>query len=233
VQADQWIAAALFSVAQFASFSIAAVLAPMVQIFRESVNNVFLPSMSRLQSAGDFDGMLELNNRANAMVALLAYPLLCFGFVFADPLISLVYTRAYLDAVPVLRLYTVGLAAFVVELTSILFVLRQGPFAARVNAMVFAVVLPLSYYGALHWGLKGAAVGSVAAIYGERVLSLSKIARLTGRPVRRLQNWTTLAGILAAAAVALAYPAALYLTGQGPELVAFLSALRSRGARSA
>lgn len=254
-QADQWIAAALFTVAQFASFSVATVLAPMVQIFRESVNHVFLPSMSRLQSTGDFEGMLELNNRANAMVALLAYPLLCFAFVFADPLISLVYTRAYLDAVPVLRLYTVALAAFVVELTSILFVLGQGPFAARVNGLVLLISLPLSYYGAVHWGLQGAALGSVSAIYGERVLSLSRIARLTGTPIRRLQNWTTLVGILAAAAVsalgagiaiagfemppiarlaagagliALAYPAALFLTGQGAELIAFLSALRTR-----
>jgi len=244
----------------FASFSIATVLGPLVQIFRVSVNHVFLPSMSRLQSAGDFAGMLELNNRANAMVAILAYPLLCFAFVFADPLITLVYTPAYLDAVPVLRLYVVALVAFVVELTSVLFVLGQGAFAARVNGIVLLVSLPLSYYGALHWGLKGAALGSVVAIYGERLLSLSRIAILTGTPVARLQNWTTLLGILVAAAVsalaaglalhgfdlrplarlaagaalfALVYPAALFLTGQGAELTGFLTALRARGVPAA
>jgi O-antigen/teichoic acid export membrane protein len=239
----------------FASFSIATVLAPMVQIFRESVNHVFLPSMSRLQSNGDFQGMLGLNNRANAMVALLAYPLLAFAFVFADPLITLVYTSAYLDAVPVLRIYAVALVAFVVELTSILFVLGQGAFAARVNALVLAISLPLSYYGAVHWGLQGAAFGSVAAIYSERLLSLGRIARLTGTSVVRLQNWTTLAGILAAAAiaavaagaalhgfelrpiarlaagavlVAIVYPAALLLTGQRHELADFFAAVFHR-----
>jgi O-antigen/teichoic acid export membrane protein len=254
-QADQWIAASLFSVAQFASFSIAIVLGPLVPIFRQSVNNVFLPSMSRLQSSGDVAGMLELNNRANAMVALLAYPLLAFGFVFADPVIRLVYTSAYLDAVPVMRLYVVGLAAFVVELTSILFVLHQGPFAARVNGLVLAISLPLSYLGARHFGLQGAALGSVAAIYGERLLSLARIASLTQTPVRRLQNWNTLAGILASAGasallaglalrnldlrpiaeiaaggaiVAVAYPIALYLTGQWHELTDFITALRHR-----
>ena len=254
-QADQWIAASLFSVAMFASFSIATVLGPLVQIFRQSVNNVFLPSMSRLQSAGELGGMLDLNNRANAMVALLAYPLLAFAFVFAEPLIRLVYTSAYLDAVPVLRLYIVGLVAFVVELTSILFVLGQGPFAARVNAIVLAISLPLSWFGAKHFGLQGAALGSVAAIYGERLLSLSRIASLTARPVRRLQNWNTLAGILAAAGasallagialrraelrpivelaaggaiVAAVYPVALYLTGQWHELTEFATALRAR-----
>ena len=258
-QADQWIAAMLFSVAMFASFSIATVLAPMVQIFRQSVNNVFLPAMSRLQSTGDVKGMLGLNNRANAMVALLAYPLLAFAFVFAASLISLVYTRAYLDAVPVLRIYSVGLVAFVVELTSILFVLKQGPFAARVNALVLLYSVPLSYFCAVRWGLQGAAMGSVAAIYGERLLSLSRIARLTGTSVVRLQNWSTLAGIHAAAAISAAaagavmtrfelpplprllagglvmavlYVPALFLTGQRHELLDFFSALRSRAAET-
>jgi O-antigen/teichoic acid export membrane protein len=256
-QADQWIAAALFSVAMFASFSIATVLAPLVQIFRQSVNNVFLPSMSRLQSTGDFKGMLALNSRANAMVALLAYPLLAFAFAFAVPLISLVYTSTYLDAVPVLRIYALGLVAFVVELTSVLFVLGQGPFAARVNGAVLAISVPLSYLGAVHFGLEGAALGSVAAIYSERVFSLSRIGRLTETSVAHLQDWGALAAILAAASaaaavayvllerfelrplihlaagagvMALAYPAALCLAGQRHELTDLLDALRMRGA---
>ena len=254
-QGDQWIAAAMFSVAQFASFSVATVLAPMVQIFRQSVNNVFLPQMSRLQSNGDLKAMLALNSRANAMVALLVYPLLAFAFVFAEQVITLVYTRTYLDAVPVLRLYIVGLVAFVVELVSLLFVLQQGKFAARVNGMVLFLALPMSYFGAMHWGLVGAAMGSIAAIYAERVLSLTRLAELTSTPISKLQDWATLAGILAAAIlaalvagvalhftewssfatllaggsiVAVVYPAMLFLTGQGRQLTAFIDSLRNR-----
>src|SRR5262249_5140200 len=47
LQGDQWIVATLFSVTQFASFSVATVVAPLVQMFRQSVNHAFLPSMSR------------------------------------------------------------------------------------------------------------------------------------------------------------------------------------------
>jgi O-antigen/teichoic acid export membrane protein len=253
-QADQWIAAALFSVTMFASFSVATVLAPFVQIFRQSVNNVFLPSMSRLQAAGDFKAMLALNSRANCMVALLVYPLLAFAFVFAEQVITLVYTSTYLDAVPVLRLYALGLVAFVVELVSTLFVLRQGAFAAKVNGLVLVIALPTSYFGAVHWGLMGAALGSVAAIYAERLLSLQKIARLTNTSVRELQDWSTLLGILAAAGLAAMvagvalrwtqwspfatllagglilaalYPAALYLMGQARQLTEFFASLRA------
>jgi O-antigen/teichoic acid export membrane protein len=254
-QGDQWIVAALFSVTQFASFSVATVLAPLVQIFRQSVNHVFLPSMSRMQSTGDFAGMLALNSRANCMVALLVYPLLAFAFVFAEEVIRLVYTATYLDAAPVLRLYVLGLVAFVVELVSTLFVLRQGAFAAKVNGLVLLLALPLSVYGAMHWGLVGAAAGSVAAIYAERLLSLARIARLTDTPVARLQDWGALAGLLVAAALAgavagfamhwsdwptlptllagaaimaVAYAPALYLTGQWRRLTEFVDSMRNR-----
>ncbi|MGZ5038579.1 MAG: lipopolysaccharide biosynthesis protein, partial [Usitatibacter sp.] len=255
-QGDQWIAAMLFSVTQFASFSVATVVAPMVQMFRQSVNHVFLPSMSRHHSAGDFESMLALNSRANAMVALLVYPMLAFAFAFAEPLISVIYTPTYIAAAPVMRLYIVGLLALVVELTSILFLLKQGGFAARVNALVLALAIPLSYFGAITWGLVGAAIGSVAALYAERALSLARIARLTGTPVAKLQDWTTLAGILAAAglaalaagfvlemthlaplahlalgglAMALVYPAALFLTGQRQCIASFVASLRHHG----
>jgi O-antigen/teichoic acid export membrane protein len=257
-QGDQWIAAAVFSVAQFASFSIATVLAPLVQICRQSVNHVFLPSMSRLQNAGDITGMLALNSRANGMVALLVYPLLAFAFVFAEQVITLIYTATYLDAAPVLRLYIVGLVAFVVELVSVLFVMKQGPFAAKVNGIVLALALPLSLFGAYRWGLVGAAAGSVAAIYTERLLSLRRISALTGTPILRLQDWKTLGGILLAAAIAAVaagvamhfthwstfatllagglilaalYPPALYVTGQWGELTQFIGSFRNAASR--
>jgi O-antigen/teichoic acid export membrane protein len=255
-QGDQWVAAALFSVAQFASFSVATVLGPVVQMCRQSVNHVFLPSMSRMHSSGDVRSMLALNSRANAMVALLVYPLLAFAFVFAVPLITLVYTAAYVEAVPVLRIYVFGLLILVVEIQSVLFLMKQGPFAAWVNGLVLALALPLSYFGAVTWGLPGAALGSVVALYSERAVSLSKLARLSDTPLLKLQDWGTLAGILAAAAlsaaiagvvvgltslaafmqlacgaavVAVAYPAALFLTGQRRCLTSFLASLRRNG----
>ncbi|HZZ91036.1 MAG TPA: lipopolysaccharide biosynthesis protein [Usitatibacter sp.] len=252
-QGDQWIVAALFTVPQFAAFSVSGVLAPIIQIFRQSVNHVFLPSMSRHEAEGNFNAMLALNSRANSMVGLLVFPMLLFGFAFATPLISLIYTPQYLDAVPVLRVYTIGLLAYVVELTSILFVLKQGPYCAKIMALALAVALPTSYLGALHFGLPGAAMGTVLAVYVERVVSLTRIARLTKVPIVRLQDWATLAGLLAAAGLsaalsstalrwtglrpietlalggaimAITYPIALLLTGQRKHLMSFIASIR-------
>jgi O-antigen/teichoic acid export membrane protein len=257
-QGDQWIAAAIFTVTQFASFSVATVLGPLVQIFRQSVNNVFLPSMSRMQAVGDHAGMLGLNSRANCMVALMVYPMLAFAFVFAEEVVAAVYTRTYIEAAMVMRVYIVGLFAFVVELVSLLFVLGQGAFAARVNASVLVIALPLSFWGGMEVGLAGAAMGSVTALYVERLLSLQRIAKLTATPLAKLQDWKTLAGLAIAAGLAaavagvlvrwsewttltallaggaimaVAYPVFLRVTGQWEELVTFISALRARNDR--
>jgi O-antigen/teichoic acid export membrane protein len=242
-QADGWVAAALFPLHQFAAFSVGTVLGPMLTMFRQSFNYAFLPSMSRMQASGDLPGMLALNNRANMIVAAASFPLVAFGFVFAEPLITAVYTSAYTDAVPVMRVCVLGYVAYVVELTSILMLFRQGPFAMRVNFLALLIGVPSSLAGALTFGLPGVAIGGVAAIYAERAMSLYRVSSLTGVPIRRLQEWSGLGALLAASAcsaavagwlvsrsafahatlaqlaegaaiVALVYPVALVLAGQ-------------------
>lgn len=218
-QADQWVAAALFSLGLFASFSIAAIFGTLVALFRKSVNSVFLPSMSRLQSAGDVPGMIDLNSRANVMVGALACPIAAFAFVFAEELITIVYTQNYIEAAPVMRVYVVGLAPLVVELASITLLLRQGSFVMGVNLAALFIAVPISWLAAQHIGLAGAAAGSVIMIYLDRLVTLRHIARITGIPFRALQDWRSLGTLVlfAAAAAALAWwVAGHYLNHAGP-----------------
>jgi O-antigen/teichoic acid export membrane protein len=201
-QADQWVAAALFPVGMFGSFSIAAVLAPLVNLFRVSINAPFLPSMSRLQAAGDIAGMIELNNRANVLVGALLFPLLAFVFVFTEEIVTTIYTAVMLDAVPVMRVYIVGLAALVVELLTVTLLMRQGGFMMRMNLLVLPLSVALSWYAAHRFGFAGAAVGSVAVMYIDRIVLLRRIARCTGIAFQRLQDWRTLGLLLLFAALA-------------------------------
>jgi O-antigen/teichoic acid export membrane protein len=201
-QADQWVASALFPVAMFASFSIAALLAPLVHICRTSVGQAFLPSLSRLEAAGDNRGMLALSSRASVMVATLAFPLLAFAFVFGQDIVTVIYTSAYVDAVPVMRIYVVGLIALVIEPASIMLLLRQGAFSMRIGVLALALSVAVSFAGARLFGLPGAAAGSVTAIYFEHLVTLWRIARRTGIPLRRVQDWRSLALLLACAALA-------------------------------
>ena len=201
-QVDQWVAASLFALQSFAAFSIAAILGQVVNIFRNSVLEAFLPSMSRMEAAGDIKSVLDMNSRANVMVGTLLYPLLAFVFAFAEDIVGFVYTAAYVEAAPVMRVYIAGLALLVVEVGSIILLLRQGPFSLKVGIAALAISVLVSWIAASHIGLAGAAAGSVLALYIDRVLTLRRIASLTGVPVLRLQRWGHLFWLLLVAVLA-------------------------------
>jgi O-antigen/teichoic acid export membrane protein len=203
-QADQWVAASLFALTSFAAFSIAALVAQVVHVFRHSVLEAILPSMSRLQAAGDVHGMMEMNSRANIIVGTLLFPLLAFAFVFAGEIVSVIYTAAYVEAVPAMRIYVLGMIAMVVEVGSIVLLLRQGAFALKVSLLMLALSVAVSLAAAQHFGLAGAAAGSVLAIYFDRILMLRRISRLTGIGLRRMQDWRSLVWALVSAALAAA-----------------------------
>src|SRR5438477_8315107 len=220
-QADQWVAATLFALHSFAAFSIAAILGQIVNIFRTSVVEAFMPSMSRMEAAGDLKSMMEMNARANAMVGMLLLPMLGFVFAFAEDLVSVVYTAAYIDAAPVMRVYIIGMAALVIELSSVLQLLRQGMFSLGMNLAVLALAVPLSCFGGVELGLSGAAAGSVTALYLDRTLVLHRIAAITGVPVRSQQHWQSLGRSFAwsAAAAFVAWLVVLGLFGAAPHIV--------------
>jgi O-antigen/teichoic acid export membrane protein len=146
--------------------------------------------------------MLALNSRGNIMVGALAFPLFAFVFVFAEELVTLVYTAAYLDAAAVMRVYIVGIVVLAVELSSITMLLRQAVFVMAVNAAALVLAVAINWYAALQVGLTGAAMGSVIVIYLDRIVTLRRISMRTGVPIRQLQNWRTIAMLLAFAAVA-------------------------------
>lgn len=201
-QAGQWVAASLFSLSQFAAFSIAAMIGPLVNLCRQSVNHVFLPSMSRLHADDDIAGTIRLNSEANAMVSMLAYPMLAFAFVFAEELIRLVFTPTYLVAAPVMRVVIVGLLVLLVELSSLTLLYRDGRFVLRVNALLVVLSAGISWLGAQHFGLAGAALGGPLALLVDRSLTLRRIAARTGLPIRQLQDWRKLARMLLAVLIA-------------------------------
>jgi O-antigen/teichoic acid export membrane protein len=196
------VASVLFPVAMFASFSVAALLAPLVHLCRQSVGQAFYPSLSRLEAAGDNRAMLALSSRASVMVATLAYPLLAFAFAFGNEIVTVIYTSAYVDAVQVMRIYVLGLIALVIEPASIMLLLRQGAFSMRVGVLALLLSVAVSFAGARLFGLAGAAAGSVTAIYFEHLTMLWRISKRTGIPLRRVQDWRSLALLLLCAALA-------------------------------
>ena len=199
VQADQWVAATLFPLGAYAAFSIAGVIAPMLMPVRQAVNFAFLPTMSRAVAEGDIKGMIALNARANVLAAAIILPAFAFIFAFAEDVITLVYTANYLAAAPVMRVFIAGLVVLVIELASVTLILNEGPFTVRLNFATLIGSVVANWIAAQALGLPGAAVGTAVGMWADRYLTLRRVKRATGIPLRALQDWSGLGALLAAA----------------------------------
>jgi len=201
-RADHWLVVALFGSVPYGVYSIGAAALEVGAVMRAAVSSVIFPEMSRAEAEGDLAKVLRLNNRSNVACALFVVPVLVFLFAAASPLVRLIYTDVYAGAIPVVRLNVVAFLIPIVEMSTVMLVLRQGPFFLRLNTVALIVGLLTSYAGSQVWGMPGAAVGVIAGNLLGTCVSYARAARLLALPVSALQEWRTIARIGAAAMIA-------------------------------
>lgn len=201
-QSDQWIAATLFSLHQFAAFSISLVVLPLAGLIRQALSNAILPAMNARHHQGDLHGAVAINRDANTLTGALLFPVLAFLFVFAEDVIRLVYTERYIDGAQPMRVYLIGLAGQALVVNNLLITLAQGRFQMRLNGFFLPVAVLLSLGGAYTFGVMGAAVGSAAAQWGSHMLSIRHVCRISQSSVSQLIDWAALAHFACAATIA-------------------------------
>jgi O-antigen/teichoic acid export membrane protein len=201
-QSDQWIAASLFSLEQFAAFSISLVVLPLAGLIRQAVSNAILPAMNMRHHQGDVLGAVAINRDANTLTAILLFPVLTFLFVFAEEIIGLIYTTQYLDGAQPMRVYLLGLMGQTLVVNNLLITLAQGGFQMRLNGFFLPVAVLLSLAGASAFGLLGAALGSAITQWGSHLLSIRHVSRVSQVGVSRLIDWLALVHFALAAMLA-------------------------------
>lgn len=198
----QWIVVFLFSPASLAVFAIGTSFNAVLRLIRSSLGNVLLPKISKSQASGDMERAVSLNNRGNVAIFVLICPVLCWLWLYAEPVIRLMYTDAYVDAVPVLRVYLGVLLVMSIELGSVLMVLRQGQFVLLVSIGVLTLASVASFIGGNALGLYGVALGSLIGEVVGRAVNFARVSSQLGIPIRQLQDWATLIRALAAGILA-------------------------------
>jgi O-antigen/teichoic acid export membrane protein len=221
LQADQWLVVVLFGSALYGVYSIGAVALTLAGIIRTTVTSVIFPQMSEAQSKDDLAKVLHFNSSSNVACALFIFPVLAFMFAAASPLIRLIYTDGYAGAIPVLRLNVVAFLVAAVEISTVMLVLRQGPFLLLSSLISLPVGLAVSYAGSQAWGMPGAAAGVVVGNFVAIFVLYARASRFLALPVQALQDWRTIARIGGAAMLAgVAAYAALLVIPAGLDHVA-------------
>jgi len=164
-QAEQWVTAALFNARDFATFSLGNAAAPLFTLIRQSVHNAVFPRLSELHARKDHAELAALNRKATSSVAFLLLPAATALWVYADEVISLIYTPVYKEAAGVMRVYLVGVIPQMVESTVLLRVGGYGTFGLVLSLVMLPLTIAISYLGILQFGLPGGAIGSVVCAF--------------------------------------------------------------------
>jgi O-antigen/teichoic acid export membrane protein len=122
--------------------------------------------------------------------------------VTAHPIIVLLFTARYAEAVPVFVVSSLGLLLPVIAVDAVLRVRAETRTLFGLNLVRLAVTIALIIPLVAAFGLVGAALATVLAAAATKALGLVRIGRAMRMPLARLLPWRGLGRIAAAAAVA-------------------------------
>jgi O-antigen/teichoic acid export membrane protein len=89
-----------------AFYSVASHRIPFINIIRASISNVIFPDMAE-QIKDNKNNALQLWRKSTVLYLFLIAPLAVLMFYYAEVIITTLFTRDYIDAVPIFRIYTI------------------------------------------------------------------------------------------------------------------------------
>lgn len=201
LQADQWVVASLLTPAEFAAFSISAVFLPMAQLVRQPVNNAMMPRLNAAHERNDTAAIVALVAKSNGAAGLLLIPLVGGLFSVAPQLVELVYTRQYLQAAPVMRVYLISMLITAFAMGHLLSVLNKGRASMWISAVCLVLSIAMSFTGVHLFGMVGGAIGSVSMAAFSEFWALRVAARALNVHWLNFLAWRALASAIFAALV--------------------------------
>ena len=200
----QYAVAHYFDAATFAIYSVGCFQLPLFELVASPMANVMMVRMAEKQREGREEESLVVWNRTTRVLALMFFPVVALLMVAAGDVIVFLFTESYRASAPIFAIWSLGLAASVLQTDAVLRVYAATRFMLLVGVLKLAFIAALIGAFMSVFGLRGAVLVTFLAMAAMKGVALAKIQRLMGVRFPRLLPWRDLGGIgLAAAAAAL------------------------------
>jgi len=199
--ANKAIVASLFTPAQYAIFTVGSIQFPISTVLTKAVKPVLREQFAKYYAQGQYRDIVETWKESIRKHCLIVVPIFAFLFLFAPLIIELLYTREYLDSVPVFRVLLFLLLQTTVSFSLIPESLGHTEVTLRASVLLLVANLGLSLALFSPFGILGPAVAGVLATYLGGVYAISWVRRLTSVPYHELFPWSAMLKISIGAAV--------------------------------
>jgi glycosyltransferase involved in cell wall biosynthesis/O-antigen/teichoic acid export membrane protein len=103
---DQIILSKTITAAEFALYTVCCLTVPPLLVLEASVTRVLIPQLSESFAMNESKGATRLYRKAVNELSFLVIPAVFGMFIFAAPIIQLLFTKTYVSGAPYLRLYS-------------------------------------------------------------------------------------------------------------------------------
>ena len=199
----QYAVSSRFDAAMFAVYAVGCLQIPLVDILSTSVSSVMMVRMAEDRAAGRTDRVLPHWHDTTRKLALLFCPLVGLLLVNARAIIHVLFTARFLESAPILMLWSLAFLAAILQIDGALRVYADTRFLLIMNLCRLGLVLLLIRPFLSTFGLPGAVMVTLLALFSGKALALLRIGHLMNVSMRRLLPWFDLARIAAVCAGAL------------------------------
>jgi O-antigen/teichoic acid export membrane protein len=187
----------------FAVYAVGCMQIPLVDILSTSVSSVMMVRMTESISSGQTGRVLPQWHDTTRKLALLFCPLVGLVLINARAIVQILFTERFVASAPILMLWSLAILAAVLQIDGVLRVFADTRFLLIMNLSRLGLVLLLILPFIRMFGLQGAVMVTLLALFGGKVMSLLRIGTLLGVRQREILPWFELFRIFGACTVAL------------------------------
>ena len=200
---DRGIIGTYMSPADFGLYAVGGIgIMNAITMLYTSVGNVCVPRFGELAISNDLKGVRKLWHKMVIVNSAFTIPLVFFCWVFADLMITILFTEKYVAASNIWR---INMFILVIQMTGYGYIPtalgKTGSILAG-NVIRFAVVVPLSIILIYNYGLIGGAICFVAGFWINALIQLVASKKAIKSSVRMFMPWLILIKILVISALA-------------------------------
>ncbi|HEY3498489.1 MAG TPA: oligosaccharide flippase family protein [Polyangiaceae bacterium] len=206
-QLDRWLVLLVLPGARLADYQLGAFQIPVIATIAYSVGAAYTPELVRRFQARDPYGALAIWQRGIVKVSLIVVPVTMALVVGAEELMSLLFTRAYVDAASIFRFYSVLTFLRVAAYGTVIASAGRPGYVVRAAGLGFFYNVAFGVPLVLTLGFIGPAVGAALAFVLHVATYVYYIARAANVPMSKvfpLGSYSRIFG-LSAVAGALGY----------------------------
>lgn len=151
---------------------------PILQFFNQSIASVALVRFAQLEKENDWENIRKFWDQILGSMYGIAIPVTVFFLLISKPLVFLMFTEEYAEAVTIFRINTIAMLFYILNPTLVLRAMDRNDISLKVHLGILCLMPPALYAGMTLFGLPGIIGAHAVMLVAGRVASLAILNRL-------------------------------------------------------